>query len=583
MKKLSVQLFVLTVIMLLLASCGSSGSNDQANNDFSKRSSTAATMYYGGDIITMEGDSAQYAEALVEKDGKILFVGAKDEAMKAAGNDHTMIDLEGKTMLPGFIDGHSHLLTIADGMMQANLSPAPVGTVASIPDIVAALKALKTKQQFSDTSILIGWGYDQDFLTEKRHPTAAELDAAFPTNPVILIHTSGHMLVANTLAFKLAGVSAATKDPSGAAFIRKKGSNELEGLVQEMAMVSFMPLTKSVLSDEQEFKKINAAQEYYASCGVTTAAEHLVTPEKMPLLAKAAAANLLFIDLEAAPSFQMAKELLGTGKITWGVFKSHLKYCGLKIATDGSPQGKTAFLTKPYLTPVPGCSHDCKGFPNLTQEQINELMLGCYSNKVQLYSHCNGDASIDMMISGHENAMRKLSDSTSDRRTVIIHSQIMRPDQLVTYKKYKMLPSFFTNHTFYWGDVHMANLGMERASFLSPIKSAMDMGIIATNHTDASVTPMDQLFLLWSSVNRISRNGVVLGEAQRIDAYRGLKALTINGAYQYFEENTKGSLKAGKLADLVILDKNPLKVDPMKLKDIKVMQTIKEGRSIYKK
>jgi len=569
----------LTVIVALsFAACNNPTQTTTTNND-----ATKATMYYGGDIITMEGDNATYAESIVVKDGKIVFVGSKTEAMKAAGEGHTMVDLQGKTMLPGFIDGHSHLLTIADGTMQANLSPAPVGTVASVPDIIAALKELKTKQQFSDTSLLIGWGYDQDFLSEKRHPTAAELDAAFPTNPVILIHTSGHMLVANTLAFKLANVSAATKDPTGGTFIRKKGSNELEGLVQEMAMVSSMPLTKLLLSDEQEFKKIKAAQEYYASCGVTTAAEHLVTPEKMPLLAKAAAANLLFIDLEAAPSFQMAKELLGTGKITWGVFNNHLKYCGLKIATDGSPQGKTAFLTKPYLTPVPGCSHDCKGFPNLTQEQINELMLGCYSNKVQLYSHCNGDASIDMMISGHEYAMRKLNDSTSDRRTVIIHSQIMRPDQLVTYKKYKMLPSFFTNHTFYWGDVHIANLGMERASFLSPMKSAMDMDIIATNHTDASVTPMDHLFLLWTSVNRLSRNNVVVGEAQRIDAYRGLKALTINGAYQYFEENTKGSLKAGKLADLVILDKNPLKVNAMTIKDIKVMETIKEGKSIYKK
>ena len=566
------------VVLIFFAACNNATQTTTATND-----TTKATMYYGGDIITMEGDNATYAESIVVKDGKIIFVGGKDEAMKAAGDGHNMIDLQGKTMLPGFIDGHSHLLTIADGTMQANLSPAPVGTVASVPDIISALKELKTKQQFSDTSLLIGWGYDQDFLSEKRHPTAAELDAAFPTNPVVLIHTSGHMLVANTLAFKLAGVSAATKDPTGGTFIRKKGSDELEGLVQEMAMVSFMPLTKAVLSDEQEFKKLKAAHEYYASCGVTTAAEHLVTLEKMPLLAKAAAANLLFIDLEAAPSFQMAKELLGTGKITWGVFNNHLKYCGLKIATDGSPQGKTAFLTKPYLTPVPGCSHDCKGFPNLTQEQINELMLGCYSNKVQLYSHCNGDASIDMMISGHEYAMRKLNDSTSDRRTVIIHSQIMRPDQLATYKKYKMLPSFFTNHTFYWGDVHIANLGMERASFLSPMKSAMDMDIIATNHTDASVTPMDQLFLLWTSVNRLSRNGVVVGEAQRIDAYHGLKALTINGAYQYFEENTKGSLKAGKMADLVILDKNPLKVDPMTIKNIVVLETIKEGNSVYKK
>jgi hypothetical protein len=503
--------------------------------------------------------------------------------MKQAGEGHTMVDLQGRTLIPGFVDGHSHLLTIADGTMQADLNPAPVGTVASIPDIIQALKAMKRKNGFDDTTLLIGWGYDQDFLAEKRHPTAAELDAAFPTNPVILLHTSGHMLVANTRAFKLVGISAATKDPSGGTIIRKKGSREPEGLVQEMAMYPFMPLTKTTLSDEQEFKKIKQAQEYYASCGVTTAAEHLLVAEKMPLLERAAKSGQLFLDIEAAPAFVMAKELLGTGKVKWGVFENHLKYCGLKMATDGSPQGKTAFLTKPYLTPVPGCTKDCRGFPNLTQQEINELMLGCYKNGVQLYSHCNGDASIDMMIKGHQNAIRVLGDSAKDRRTVIIHSQIMRPDQLVLYKKYGLFPSFFTNHTFYWGDVHLANLGKERADFLSPMKSAMDQGILCTNHTDGSVTPMDQLFLLWTSVNRLSRKGVVIGEAQRIDAYRGLKALTINGAYEYFEEGSKGSLKVGKMADLAILDKNPLKVNPMEIKDVKVMETIKEGRTIYKK
>ena len=306
-------------------------------------------------------------------------------------------------------------------------------------------------------------------------------------------------------------------------------------------------------------------------------------PEKLPLLEKAAASNQLFLDIEAAPAFLMAKEVLGTGKIKWGVFNNHLKYCGLKMAVDGSPQGKTAFLTKPYLTPVPGCTNDCKGFPNLTQEQVNGLMLACYKNKVQVYSHCNGDASIDMMIKGHENAMKQLSDSTSERRTIIIHSQIMRPDQLLLYKKYKMVPSFFTNHTYYWGDIHIANLGKERADFLSPMKSAINMGIVCTNHTDGSVTPMDQLFLLWSSVNRISRNGVIVGEGERISAYEGLKALTINGAYEYFEENNKGSLKTGKMADLVILDKNPLKVQANDIKDIKVLETIKDGKSVYKK
>ena len=565
-----------TIVFFLLTGCNQTKKNNTDTN-------SADIIYYDGDIITMEGDAPTYAESIAIKNGKIIFIGAKKEAEQFKSDSTIMTDLKGATLLPGFIDGHSHLLTVADGTVQANLSPAPVGKVTSIPDIISTLKELKQAQNFSDTDLLIGWGYDQDFLKEKRHPTAAELDAAFPTNPVILMHTSSHMLVANSLAFKLAGISASTKDPSGGTYIRKKGGTELEGLVQEMAMASFSPLTQKSLTDEQEFKKIKAAQTYYASCGVTTAAEHLVLPEKLPLLEKAAAANQLFLDIEAAPAFLMAKEVLGTGKIKWGVFNNHLKYCGLKMAVDGSPQGKTAFLTSPYLTPVPGCTNDCKGFPNLTQEQVNGLMLACYKNKVQVYSHCNGDASIDMMIKGHENAIKQLNDSITERRTIIIHSQIMRPDQLLLYKKYKMVPSFFTNHTYYWGDIHIANLGKERAGFLSPMKSAINMGIICTNHTDGSVTPMDQLFLLWSSVNRISRNGVIVGEGERISAYEGLKALTINGAYEYFEENNKGSLKTGKIADLVILDKNPLKVQANDIKDIKVLETIKEGKSIFKK
>jgi predicted amidohydrolase YtcJ len=572
MKKIN---YVLLAMLLVgFASC---------NQPTAKTESAADTIYFGGDILTMEGNEAQYVEAVAVKNGKIILAGTKAEADKLKGANTQMNDLKGKTLLPGFIDGHSHILTVADATVQANLSPAPVGKVASIPDIISALKELKQQQNFNDTDLLVGWGYDQDFLQEKRHPTAAELDKEFPTNPVILMHTSSHMLVANSKAFQLMGLSATTKDPEGGTFIRKKGSKELEGLVQEMAMAPFTPLTKRSLSDEQEFKKLQAAQKYYASCGVTTAAEHLLMGEKLPLLERAAASNQLYLDIEAAPAFLIANEVLGTGKITWGVFKNHLKYCGLKMAVDGSPQGKTAFLTKPYLTPVPGCAKDCKGFPNLTQDQVNGLMLACYKNNVQVYSHCNGDASVDMMLRGHENAIKQLNDTGNNRRTIIIHSQIMRPDQLALYKKYNMVPSFFTNHTFYWGDIHLANLGKERADFLSPMKSAMDKGITCTNHTDGAVTPMDQLFLLWTSVNRLSRNGVVVGEAERITPYQGLKALTINGAYEYFEESSKGTLQAGKLADMVILDKNPVKVPVMEIKEIQVLETIKEGKSVYKK
>ncbi|MBU3743794.1 MAG: amidohydrolase [Sediminibacterium sp.] len=574
MKKL---LFILSVSIVF--ACNNPASNKADSNN----QKGAVTVYFNGDIITMVGEEPAYVEALAVKDGHILFVGTKEAATQAAGANPTFIDLKGQTLLPGFIDAHSHFANYADATVQADLNPPPVGTVTSIAGIISALQELKKKGALSDTATIIGYGYDQDYLQEKRHPTAADLDAAFPTNPVILKHTSGHMLVANTAAMRKAGVTAATKDPVGGTFIRKKGSKEPEGLAQEMAQYSFVSMLMAPSPEEAEIKKFKLAQDYYASCGVTTAAEHLALPEKVSLLQKAAAQKVFQLDVVVAPSYQMAKDIVGTGKINWGVYDNHVKFAGIKMATDGSPQGKTAFLSKPYLTPVPGCTHDCKGFPNMVQKEINELMLLCYKNKVQLFSHCNGDASIDMMIAGHQYACSTLGDSTSDRRTVIIHSQIMRPDQLALYKKYQLLPSFFTNHTFYWGDVHFQNLGKDRSDYLSPMKAAFDLGIPATNHTDCIVTPMDQLFLLWTSVNRVSRSGKLIGKEQRVSPYQGLKALTINGAYEYFEEKNKGTLEVGKMADLVVLNKNPIKVTPVEIKDIKVVETIKEGVRIYRR
>jgi predicted amidohydrolase YtcJ len=230
---------------------------------------------------------------------------------------------------------------------------------------------------------------------------------------------------------------------------------------------------------------------------------------------------------------------------------------------------------------VPGCTHDCTGLPTVNQEYVNESFLKFYKNNIQLFSHCNGDASIDMMFKGHQYAIHTIGDSTKDRRTTIIHSQIMRPDQVELYRKFGLFPSFFTNHTFFWGDVHIQNLGEERASFISPTKSCLDKGIKFNNHTDYNVTPMNQLFTVWTAVNRVTRSGKVLGPDQRISPYDALKALTINSAYMYFEEDSKGSLKEGKLADLVILNQNPLKVEPMKIKDILVLETIKEDKTIF--
>ncbi|MBX7041542.1 MAG: amidohydrolase [Ignavibacteria bacterium] len=569
--------YLAMLMLIFIASCSKQEKTEV------KKDPNAAVMYYNGDIITMEGDEPKYVESVVVKDGKILFAGESKEAMKQAGKGHVMVDLKGKTMLPGFIDGHSHILMYAAELMNGKLNPPPIGNVTSIADVISEMKRVKAELKASDTTWLLGSGYDQDFLAENRHPTAEDLDGAFPTNPVLLLHSSGHMLVANSAALKKVGIDKNTKDPEGGTIIRKKGTNIPEGLIQEMGMLPFSQFMSNSQGISKDLELLQKAVDYYASCGVTTANEGMLLEEKLPLIQSAAGQGNLKIDIIALPAFTYAKDVAGTGKITWGKYDNHVKYGGIKMSVDGSPQGKTAYLSKPYLTKVPGCNTDCRGFPNLSQDQVNELFLLCYSNNIQLFSHCNGDASTDMMIKGHENAIKVLNDSVSDRRTVIVHSQIMRPDQLDSYKRYKLFPTFFTNHTFYWGDVHLANLGEERASFISPMSTAKSKGIVSTNHTDCTVTPMDQMFLLWTSVNRVTRSGKVLGESEKISPYDGLKALTINGAYEYFEEASKGSLKAGKLADLVILDKNPLKVDPMSIKDIKVVETIKEGKTVYER
>ncbi|MFN6164290.1 MAG: amidohydrolase [Planctomycetota bacterium] len=543
----------------------------------------ADLVYTGGDILTMRGNTPEYVELLAVKDGKIAFAGSGKEGASRIGPRTRRIDLAGRTLLPGFIDAHSHLLTHADSYMQAALSPPPIGKVESIAGILSELKDLRKRLKLGSGEWLVGSGYDQDFLNEQRHPTAADLDREFPENPVVLIHASGHMLVANSAAFRIVGIDSSTPDPEGGTILRKTGSREPEGLVQEMGMAPFTEFANPQRALEVDLELIRRAVEHYASFGITTAAEHLVMPQKMPVIQAAADKGLFTIDVTAPPAFLIAREVVGNPEFPWRQYRNGLKFVGLKVAVDGSPQGKTAYLSRPYLTPVPGCAVDCRGFSNVTQKDLNALFQLCYRNRVQMYAHCNGDAAIDMVVESHRAAMADIGKTDYDHRTVIVHSQIMRPEQLDIYRQTGLYPTFFTNHVFYWGETHRANLGEERAGFISPLKSARAKGIRFSNHTDNTVTPIDPLFLLWTSVNRVTRSGQLLGPEERVTPYEGLLAITADAAYEYFEESSKGTLEAGKLADLVILDANPLKVRAEAIRDIHVLETVKAGKSVYQR
>lgn len=273
-------------------------------------------------------------------------------------------------------------------------------------------------------------------------------------------------------------------------------------------------------------------------------------------------------------------QLPDTAAESFGTYRNRLKLQGMKFHMDGSPQGKTAFWSLPLLTKGPGGEDNWRGQPLFPPEQVNHALKEVYDKGIQLFVHANGDAAIDMMIDA---ARAAGVTADQDRRTVIIHSQCMRPDQLPDYATLGFSPSFFTMHTFFWGEEHVANLGEERASFLSPMQSAIAHGLVCSNHTDFTVCPMDPMRVMWSAVTRQSRGGKVIGPDERIDRWASLKALTTNAAWQLHEEDLKGMIRPGMLADLVILDANPLTVETDAILDIKAVETFKEGKSVYQR
>ena len=566
----------------LMSMIGCTALQTTAKQPNAEQTSDSATVYYNGDIITMEGEQPQMVEALVTQAGKIAYVGNLNKAQSKYKNA-AQVNLNSKTLLPGFIDPHSHFDMVSNTMGQANLNPPPVGKIDSMDKLLQALKDYKKDNNIADDEWIYGWGYDESQLKEGRHPTKADIDKVLPNNPVYLQHTSGHMGVANSKALAALNITADTKNPEGGNIARVKGSSEPNGLVQETAMYPFMRRMLEVLEPNQA-KFFEQTQDYYAKNGLTTAHNGSTARNTIQFFQKQADAGKLKIDLVALAGSSDLDENLADKDFVWKTYQNGFKVQGTKIIADGSPQGKTAYFSQPYLTPVPDCKKDCRGLPSISQDALNEMFAKAYKHDNQLFIHNNGDGATDMIIKAHEYAVKKTGQAADkDRRTVPIHAQFARPDQLEAFKKYKMLPSFFTNHAYFWGDVHVQNLGKKRADFLSPIATADKMGLKYTNHSDDTVTPVDPLFTVWSAVNRTSRSGKIIGANERATPYQALKAITTNAAYEYYEENSKGTLTKGKLADLVILDANLLTVNADKLKDIHVVTTIKEGKIIYQR
>ena len=559
----------------------------------------ASTLYYGGDIITMEGDKAQYAESVVTKDGKIAFVGKLTEAEKAF-KDATKKDLKGKTLLPGFFDAHAHFYAFGVQAIGANLLAEPDGKVETIDDIVSALKEWKKGDDLNRTGWIFGLGYDDAMLKEGRHPTKEDLDKVSKDIPVIVTHISGHFSVLNSAGLKKAGITAASKDPKGGKIRRMKGSQEPNGVLEELASTSLM--MKSIYPHGKENIKyfLNKSEETAMKYGITTAQEGraMGNHEDMMMYAKEEGFK---IDVVSYLDYTMKNDVKGmtcagvhkhekTGedysrmKTPWvgQTYTNGYRVGGMKITLDGSPQGRTAWRTEAYLLPPDGQKEGYKGYPAFDDDkELQDLYELAFKNNWQVLTHMNGDAAVDQFIRTMGAAAKKYGNE--DRRTVLIHGVLMNKDQIDALKALKVIPSMYTMHTFYWGDWYKKIIGEKNAQLISPAKTFIDKGFTLTIHTDAPVALPNQMTIVGASVNRTSRSGTVMGADERITAYQALQGITINSAYQSFEDKKKGSIKVGKIADLVVLTDNPLKIAPEKIKTIEVLETIKNGKTIYTK
>jgi hypothetical protein len=550
---------------------------------FPAMAANADAIYYGGPIVTVD-DMRPGAEAVAITAGRIVAVGSRIDVEKAhKGRRTKMIDIGGRTMVPGFVDAHGHMWGTGVQAMAANLLPPPDGPVRSIGELQEQLRRWMASSNIArDFGVAIGFGYDDSQLAEQRHPTAEDLDAVSTEVPIIAIHQSGHLHALNTRALQMAEITAATEDPQGGVIRRKPGTREPSGVMEGTVLIREFLRIMPKLSQDQHLALLEAGQDLYAKYGHTTAQEGRALPGNVELYIAAARNGRLKLDAVVYPEAL----LVGDGKRMKAPYLGRAYYNGfriggVKLTLDASPQGRTAWLSQPYLTPPPGQPAGFAGYPALSDEQAIAAVSRAYRNNWQILIHTNGDAAIDQMIKAVSAASARYPGR--DRRPVMIHGQTLREDQVPKLKALGIFPALFPMHTFYWGDwyVHTV-LGPERAANISPAGWMMKHGMIFSSHHDAPVAFPDTMRVLSATVNRATRSGQVLGPEHRVEPIVALKAMTLWAAYQHFEEKSKGSIEAGKLADFAILSDNPLTIDPMKIAGIKVIETIKKGRTIHR-
>lgn len=536
---------------------------------------TANLIFLGDNIITM--DAANVSAVAVRED-RILATGTRQEILQLAGSSTRIVELGEHALLPGFIDAHGHFSAVALNAELLDLSSPPVGRINTVEDIVEALREYIEVRRIPAGESVFGFGYDDSLLTEQRHPTRDDLDLASNRHPIIIRHVSGHFLAANSLALDQAGVSSLSNDPAGGVIRRRADSSEPNGVMEETAM-QFFSSAGGDLSAPRRRELQNAAIGIYAGYGVTTIQDSNVSLQYAEAMKQSAQTSPFPVEIVGYVMANGLSDLELNGVKHQSEYENGYRVGGVKFTLDGSPQGRTAWMSQPYTEGPPEADANYVAYPSYDPDAFLARMPGLLQRGSPVLAHTNGDAAIELLLDGVEAALGGMP--IPDHRSVAIHAQLVRADQLDRMKQFGIIPSYYSVHPYFWGDWHRLSFGEDRARFISPVRATIEREIPFTIHNDSPVVPPNMMRLVAITVNRATRSGYILGPDQRATALEALYAITQGAAYQYFEETRKGSITPGKRADLVILEQNPLRADPDMLAEIGVVETIAGGRTVY--
>ena len=539
----------------------------------------ADRIWAGGPVLTMN-DAAMRAEALAAKDGRILAVGTAAEVMAHRGPGTEVIDLGGKALLPGFFDAHGHVFMGGLQALSANLLAPPDGEVTDIPALLATLREWVAANEAAvrAANLIIGFGYDNASLAEHRHPTRAELDQISSEIPVYIVHQSAHLGVANSKALEIAGITRDTPDPPGGV-IRRGPDGEPDGVLEENA-------AQPGGGEAPEPGRARRGQGHGAGRVRALGALRLHHGRGGPLDSahrRGAAAG--------RGGGRSARSTSSPTPTSWSTATTSRPTRAGPTGTGCGSAGPSSPSTARRRASPPGATGPTTprsattrraivGYPSVTNPQAIDAVDWAFANGVQLLTHANGEAASDLLIAAIDAATTK--HGPADRRPVLIHGQFLREDQVDAIDRLDVFPSLFPMHTFYWGDWHRDHtVGPALADDISPTGWVTARGMRFSTHHDAPVAFPDSMRVLDATVTRRSRSGDIIGPAQRVDVLTALKAMTIWPAFAHFEDEAKGSLEPGKLADLVVLSADPTAVDPESLDRLQVVETIKEGTTVY--